>query len=85
MIEWNYNWKLWLKTTIENYDWKLWLKTTIENWLKTTIENDDWKLWLKVIIKYNKNRKSIALVGIMFPAWSLDREPKLYQLNYKSV
>ena len=73
----NYDWKLRLKTMIENDDWKL--------WLKTTIENDDWKLWLKVIIKYNKNRKSIALVGIMFPTWSLDREPKLYQLNYKSV
>ena len=40
---------------------------------------------MNVIIKYNKNRKSIALVGIMFLVWSLDREPKLYQLNYKSV
>lgn len=82
MIE-NNDWKLWLKTMIENYDWKLCLKTMIE--FKTTIENDDWKLWLKVINKYNKNRKSIALVGIMFPVWSLNRGPKLYQLNYKSV
>ena len=58
------------KATIENYD---------------SIQSYDWKLWLNVIIKYNKNRKSIAFIGIMFLVWSLDRGPKLYQLKYKSV
>lgn len=79
MIE-NYDWKLTEKyavTIIENYDWKQQLKTMTTNY--------DWKQWLNVIIKYSKNRKSIALVGIMFLVWSLDGGPKLCQLKYKSV